>query len=73
MKIQSIKYFLIYSFTHLLIINSAMSQPTPTIRLAFKEIFIEQSEILYQSNEITKENFAKDWDIKSGEWKVENG
>jgi len=51
-----------------------MSQPTPpTIRLAWKEIFIEQSEILYQSNDITKENFAKDWDIKSGEWKVENG
>ena len=48
-------------------------EPAGVIMLAGTNLFLDESEILYEQSDFTKEKFEADFDIKSGEWYVEDG
>ncbi len=41
--------------------------------LAGIDVFLNESELVYEQNEFTDEQFKKDFEIKCGEWYTENG
>ncbi len=47
--------------------------PKGTLILIGTEVYPDDSEILYEQNEFTQEIFNRDFDIKSGQWYVEDG
>ena len=47
--------------------------PDGTLVLCGSEVYVNDSEVLYEVDEFTQEIFERDFDIKSGEWKVEDG
>ena len=48
-------------------------EPAGVIMLAGTNLFLDESEILYEQSDFIKEKFEADFDIKSGEWYVEDG
>jgi len=47
--------------------------PEGTLLLVETEVYLDKSEILYEQEEFTQEVLERDFDIKSGEWYVEDG
>lgn len=47
--------------------------PEGMLMLAGTNIYLEESEVLYEQKEFTQEILERDFDIKSGEWYVEDG
>lgn len=48
-------------------------QKEGTLRLASFDVLIDESEILLQIDDFTKDDLNKHFDIKTGEWSVEDG
>lgn len=47
--------------------------PDGTLVLVGAEVYLNDSEVLYEQSEFTQEILERDFDIKSGEWYVEDG
>lgn len=47
--------------------------PEGTLQLAGVDVYLQDSEILYQQTDYSQIDFEKDFDIKSGEWYTEDG
>ncbi len=47
--------------------------PSGTLHLAGMDVFLNDSKILYEQKEFTQEIVDRDFEVKSGEWYVEDG
>lgn len=47
--------------------------PKGTLHLAGMDVFLDDSEVIYEQKEFTKEILERDFDVKSGEWYIEDG
>ena len=48
-------------------------EPKGVVMIAGRNLLLDESEVVYEQNEFTMEKLLEDFDIKSGEWYIEDG